>query len=326
MGAIKRNKASILRLSLIGLLTSAVVLLAALRGAAAYRERTDDPPAATRWIPTALGAVAVQASGPPGGRPVLLVGGTAGWSGFWSDVAQHLAGHGYRVIAVDLPPFGFSAHDPLRRYNRVNQAERLSAVLKAMAPNAPAIAVGHSYGAGPVLEAALRHPSQMRQLVLVDAALGAFDAAPRPANWGLRQSPLAELAVATGFTNPWALRPMLRSLLARKQAGDRWAETLRRPMRRPGTTPAYAAWLPELFNTDDGAASRRSATVAAMRTPVSLIWGEADQVTPISQGETLSHLTRATHFIRLPGVGHIPHIEDPDHFLAALDTAIEGQP
>jgi pimeloyl-ACP methyl ester carboxylesterase len=113
-------------------------------------------------------------------------------------------------------------------------------------------------------------------------------------------------------------------MLARKESADAWLETIREPMRREGTTRAYAAWLPNLFASDDGALSRRSANLRRIRVPVSLIWGEADTVTPIAQGENLSRLLRARRFLRLPGLGHIPHIEDEAAFLAALDAAMGG--
>jgi pimeloyl-ACP methyl ester carboxylesterase len=59
-----------------------------------------------------------------------------------------------------------------------------------------------------------------------------------------------------------------------------------------------------------------------MKPAVRLIWGEADTITPIAQGLALSRLLRAP-ISRLPGVGHVPHIEDPTHFLPALDAALE---
>jgi pimeloyl-ACP methyl ester carboxylesterase len=58
--------------------------------------------------------------------------------------------------------------------------------------------------------------------------------------------------------------------------------------------------------------------------PVALIWGGADTVTPIAQGEALAKLTHGS-LTRLAGDGHIPHIEDPAHFLPALDAAIGGK-
>ena len=75
-----------------------------------------------------------------------------------------------------------------------------------------------------------------------------------------------------------------------------------------------------------GALSRSSEKLRTIRVPVSLIWGEADTVTPIAQGKRISDLTRARTMQVLPGVGHIPHIEDPRRFKAALDRALNALP
>lgn len=299
---------------LIGLLTLLWVLVF-------VRERDDTVPAGLRLVPTTLGRVAVAERGPAAGPPILLIHGTAGWSGFWREVAAHLARRGWRVIAVDVPPFGYSDRDPAARYGRPDQARRLAEVLRATAGRRPAAVVAHSFGAGAGVELALRSPHAVGRLVLVDPALGVPDAEPRGAR-ALRIRAIAEPLTAATVTNPWALTPLLRTMLTRKHSADRWYDTLRAPMRRSGTTGGYAAWLPTLFASDDLALSRTSAGLRSLKMPVALIWGEADTVTPIAQGEALAKLVRPVAFVRLPGVGHIPHIEDPAGFTAALDQAL----
>jgi pimeloyl-ACP methyl ester carboxylesterase len=306
------------------LLALLLLVLAGFRIAAALREGDEARPAESRMVATPLGAVAVQLAGPAEGPPILLVHGTAGWSGFWRGVSAHLAGRGWRVIAVDLPPFGYSEHDRAARYDRASQAARLAAVLE-QAAGRPAVVVGHSFGSGAATELALRAPGRVSQLVLVDPALGRID--PAPADRGqtrglLGQSWIAQPLVSASMTNPMLTGALLRSMLARKEAAAPWIATIRQPMRRAGTTAAYAAWLPELFVEADSSLSRRGATLARIRMPVHLIWGEADTVTPIAQGEALARIVRPASFARLPGVGHIPHIEDEAGFLAALDAAI----
>ena len=308
---------------LLWLVAFSLLLLVVFRIAAEFREVDEAVPPEMLMVPTPLGAVAVQEAGPPDGPPILLVHGTAGWSGFWRNVSAHLAARGWRVIAVDLPPFGYSEHDEEARYDRGAQAVRLAAVLARRARR-PAVVVGHSFGGGPATELALRAPARVRSLILVDAALGEIDpgrgrtAAERllGAAW------VAQPVTSATMTNPMLTGAMLRSMLAREEAAAPWVETIRAPMRRSGTSEAYAAWLPNLFLADDGALSRRSAALQRLAVPVALIWGEADTVTPIAQGERLERLMRARRFERLPGVGHIPHIEDEPAFLAALDAAI----
>lgn len=322
-GAIRGGAKWAIRIVLF-LLALIILLLAGFRIAAALRESDEGRPAETRMVETPLGGVAVQLAGPAGGRPILLVHGTAGWSGFWRNVSAHLAARGWRVVAVDLPPFGYSEHDPRARYDRASQAARLAAVLE-QAAGRPAVVVGHSFGSGAAVELALRRPDRVSRLVLVDAALGTID--PERKDRGqtpvlLRQSWLMQPVTSASMTNPMLTGRLLRSMLWRKEAADAWVETIRQPMRRPGTTAAYAAWLPELFKDDDSSLSRRSANLSRIRMPVHLIWGEADTVTPLYQGENLARIMRARSFARLPQVGHIPHIEHEAGFLAALDDAI----
>ena len=298
-----------------------LVLLLILRVMAAVREDGDEAPPSTVRFQTPTGMVAARLTGPADGPPIMLIHGTAAWSGFWQKVADHLASRGWRVIAIDLPPFGWSGRDPEARYDRGTQAERLAAVLRTQSKRA--VVVGHSFGAGAATELALRHPDELKGLVLVDAALGQFDAeAEGAAAKALGFLPLAEVVTSAAVTNPAALEPLLRSMIARKEQASAWVPVLREPMQREGTTSAYADWLPNLFSKDDGALSRRSENLRKIAVPVSLIWGEADTVTPLGQGRHIAELTRARSLKVLPGVGHIPHIEDPKAFLSALDGAL----
>jgi pimeloyl-ACP methyl ester carboxylesterase len=298
-----------------------LVLLVVLRLMATVRENGAEAPPETVRFQTPTGTVAARLSGPADGRPIMLIHGTAAWNGFWRQVADHLAGRGWRVIAIDLPPFGWSGRDPEGRYDRATQAARLAAVLRGQAKKA--VVVGHSFGAGAATELVLRHPNELQGLVLVDAALGELDAeGPGTAAKALGFRPLAEIVASAAVTNPAALEPSLRSMIARKEQASAWVPVLREPMQREGTTTAYAAWLPNLFSKDDGSLSRRSENLRKVAVPVSLIWGEADTVTPLAQGRHIAELTRARSLKVLPGVGHIPHIEDPDAFLAALDGAL----
>jgi pimeloyl-ACP methyl ester carboxylesterase len=303
-----------------------VLLLATLRGLAWAREDGAAIPTTSTLVPTSLGRAAVSLSGPEDGPAILLIHGSAAWSGFWRDISQHLAGRGWRVVAVDLPPFGYSDHDRGSRYDRNAQARRLSDVIARVA-DGKAVVVGHSFGAGPATELALRHSDQVRRLVLVDAALGAFE--PPPGKSAIERStrvqPLGEALTSATITNPYATGALLRSFIARKETAAPWLETIQQPMTRAGTTSAYAAWLPTLFQRDDGAWSRSRARLRAIRVPVSIIWGDADTVTPPWQGREIAQLTKAQHFRLLKQVGHIPHIEAPRDILAALDDATAGE-
>jgi pimeloyl-ACP methyl ester carboxylesterase len=52
--------------------------------------------------------VFTQSWGPADGPLLVLVHGTGAWSGTWFVLPQALANRGWRVVAVDLPPFGLT--------------------------------------------------------------------------------------------------------------------------------------------------------------------------------------------------------------------------
>ncbi len=120
---------------------------------------------------------------------------------------------------------------------------------------------------------------------------------------------------AAVVTNPLAMRPLLATMLHRKDAADAsQAEILLHPMTRRGTTEAYAQWLPYLLLPERRALTATAAGVAAIQVPTALIWGEKDTVTPPDQGRRLRDLIPGSTLEIINGVGHIPHIEAPAEF------------
>ena len=59
-----------------------------------------------------------------------------------------------------------------------------------------------------------------------------------------------------------------------------------------------------------------------LKLPVALIWGDQDTVTPLDQARDLQTLLPQATLTLLPGLGHIPQIEDPAAFSDALLKAL----
>ena len=72
------------------------------------------------------------------------------------------------MVAIDLPPFGFSDRDPKARYGRADQAARLVGVLDEL-DACRGVLLGHSSGAGPVVEALLRYPQRASNSIMLCA-------------------------------------------------------------------------------------------------------------------------------------------------------------
>jgi pimeloyl-ACP methyl ester carboxylesterase len=100
------------------------------------------------------------------GTPVVLLHGLPGTAEDWNEVTPLLRGH--RTIAIDRPGFGYSSGGYVK-FDR--QIEIIDALLHRLNVSRP-ILVGHSYGGTMALAFAERYPSQLRALVLVDAAAG----------------------------------------------------------------------------------------------------------------------------------------------------------
>jgi len=253
------------------------------------------------------------------GPVVVLVHGSGAWSGAWRDTTEALVDSGYRVVAVDLPPFGYSARPTDASYDRPAQAERLLAVVDALDVS-QAVWVGHSFGGGPTLELALRHPDRVGGLALVDVALALddtdeVDAVDRLLGIGAAR----QFLVACTFSNRWATQRLLAGFVA--DPADATADRVaiyQRPLDVEGTTAATAAWLPELWSPTRPAFSLEPDAITAFDVPTAVIWGTADTVTPIEQGRQLVDLLPQGELHPLEGLGHIPLIEDPDAFHAVL--------
>lgn len=315
----------ILRIALktcLALLLLVVVAVIGFRLAASAREtaaRGDLAPASGKWVATRSGEVFIQEKGPATGTPVVLFHGTAAWSELWRRTTDALADAGYRVIALDLPPFGFS--DRPGSYTRQEQAQRVNDVLERLNVP-PAIIVGHSFGAGAATELVMRFPARARSLLLVDAALGLTSEPSDPPSL-LKPKWLREMLVSLTVTNPLATKTLLKSLIAKKdRALPEYIEILQRPLTRQNSTSDIADWMYYFIGSDRGAASADRAAYARLKLPVAMLWGDMDDVTPLAQARDLNVLLPQARLTLLPGLGHIPQIEDPTLFNDALLKAL----
>jgi pimeloyl-ACP methyl ester carboxylesterase len=301
-----------------------MMLLLGLRLAALIREVGVLPqrmPDEGRIVETALGPIYVEDLGPEAGTPILLVHGSVGWSRMWRPTSQALAAEGYRAIAFDMPPMGWSFRDEAGDYSRQTQAARLLALVEAL--EVRPVLIAHSFGAGAAAEAAMLQPDAFAGLVVVSGAIGlGRDGAGQSPPWPLGYSFMRELAISATVTNPPAMGPMLRRFLHRKGAASPdIIDMLNRPNRRAGTTAALADWLPSLLVPAADALSTRPDAWEGLAIPLAVLWGDRDTATPLEQGRRLAELTGAALFI-LPEVGHIPQIEAPAEFQAALISAL----
>jgi pimeloyl-ACP methyl ester carboxylesterase len=103
-----------------------------------------------------------------GSAELVLVHGGAQNAHTWDTVALGL---GRPLLAVDLPGHGHSDWRSDGAYSPMNLADDLAQVIERHAPDARAV-VGMSLGGLTSMELAVRHPSLVRSLVMVDITPG----------------------------------------------------------------------------------------------------------------------------------------------------------
>lgn len=288
-------------------------------------------PKQSRYVQAHDVRVFVQTDGPITGKPVLLVHGMGAWSELWRETMTALAEKGYRVYAMDLPPFGFS-EKPLEptQYTRELQAKRIAGVLESLELQ-DVVIVAHSVGSRPVVEVALAYPERIKELVLVAPALGVtregiFEQA-HP-SW-LVSSVFSHDGIRDGLqsvlgTNPLFTRTLFKQFVENEKVitEDR-IDVLRQPTRVEGLTHGVSSWMEYLVTMEDASLTSNLQRLSEYTKPVTLIWGSSDNITPLWQGELLQKLFSHATLHVITDVGHMPYIEDEQEFQRILIEALK---
>jgi pimeloyl-ACP methyl ester carboxylesterase len=281
-----------------------------------------------QFVQTSYGAVHVNEWGASTSPVVVMTHGMAAWGGLWTDTAEHLAANGYRVIAFDQAPFGFS--DATNEDFSISaEADRIGQSLATLKIHNARL-VGHSFGGGVAIETVLQFPQFFDGVVLVCPVtkLGRMGGSQNGgAPWLLRQTWLAEVLVSATITNPLMTKLLLQKFMAKKDmATAEQIRILQMPIRRMGNTRAMSVWLRQFFESDPKAKTATSEASSQFKVPVSFIWGAEDQVVLLEEARRLKVLLHADRLDVIPGVGHMPQLEAPDEFKSLLLNQIKSMP
>lgn len=206
------------------------------------------------------------------------------------------------VIAVDLPGFGESAEPP-EPWSSEEYAEFVAALL-ASEGIARAHLIGHSRGGAIAICLAARHPELIGRLVLCDSA------GLRPKRgWRYRRRvAVAKLGRVVGlFGAPGRkLQDRMRSRVASSdyaEASPAMRETFRRVIAEN-----LADRLPRIS------------------APSLLVWGDADEDTPLWMGERMEELLPDGALVVFEGAGHFAYADQPGRFAQLTRTFLCEQP
>lgn len=238
------------------------------------------------------------------GPPLLLLHGAVSDSRVWRVEIDAFADE-HTVVAWDAPGCGGSSDAP-DEFGMARFAACLAGFVDALRLERPHV-LGHSWGSTLALELALRHPDCARSLVLVGGYAGwAGSLPPDEVERRLRFALAAADAVEVGEWDPTSMPGLFSDTMPADRARELVA--IMADTRAAATrTMAHAI-----------AASDLRDALGHIALPTLLVYGDADERSPVAIAEDLhARLPRSTLNV-LPGLGHECYVEDPPAFEAAV--------
>ncbi|MDQ5818677.1 MAG: alpha/beta fold hydrolase [Actinomycetota bacterium] len=258
------------------------------------------------------------------GPPLVLLHGAGDNSLDWRWVLPALA-RKHRVYAPDLPGSPDSAR-PAADYSPAFFERFVAAFVDALGIGR-ATFVGNSLGGLIALRLALSEPARVTALVLVDnAGLGrAVNPAFRSVNVpGPFEAAIPFWRTPVGaYQRAWGRTALL---FAHPPGGvpREWLAEQCRLALWPGYLEAHLAALRALVSLL-GQREVLLDRLPLLEVPTLVVWGARDRVFPESQArDAVAHLPEGSLAV-IPDCGHMPHVECPDRFLAALGEFLGGR-
>jgi len=260
--------------------------------------------------------------------PVVLLHGFTGSALAWGEpLLQALSGTPADMVAIDLPGHGGSslASSPLSPVEGgaplgvAGVADLLPHLLDALGLDRVTL-VGYSMGGRVALATALRHPHRVGALILESSSPGLTSAAEREARRGADEA-LASALERGGmgpFVERWLALPLF-SGLRRLPVEERTEERERRMRNRP---EALAAVLRAM---GPGANPPLHDRLGELQIPVLLIAGGEDERYR-QEAERMRGAIPGAESCIIPGVGHVPHREEPAGWLDAVQVFLRRSP
>jgi len=231
------------------------------------------------------------------GEPLVLLHGFGADKDNFTRVARFLTPH-YRVIIPDHIGFGESSHPQDADYSAGVQAVRIRTLAKALGITKLHLG-GNSMGGHISMMYAALYPDEVKSLWLLDPA-GIWSAPP---------SEFQKIITTTG-ENP---------LMARSE--DEFAKIFAFVMADPPFIPRpilnviaqerIRNYELEKRILKEIAADSAEKYVAGLKIPALIVFGNKDRVINPATADILRKLMRRSEIIIMPGVGHVPMLEQP---------------
>jgi pimeloyl-ACP methyl ester carboxylesterase len=244
------------------------------------------------------------ADGRKAGPPVVFLHGIGGAARAWTSQLQSFAPAGFRPVALDLP--GYGAREPVTNMDFAGLAADLETTIAERALDRPVL-VGHSMGGMIVQTALRRRPDGYRAAVLccTSPAFG------NPAGDFQTKFVADRLApLDAGATMPALAQSIVDQMVGPSPDPAGRALAIETMAATPAST--YRAAVHCLVGFDE------RANLPNIRIPVLCLAGEHDRNAPAAMMARMAAKIPGARYLCLAGVGHLPNLESPHDFDAAV--------
>jgi pimeloyl-ACP methyl ester carboxylesterase len=253
-----------------------------------------------------------QEAGDEKAPALVLIHGLISSTLVWSEVFLPLADSGFRVIAIDLPGYGYSDKPADGRYTIDSQAHAVVSLMDRLGIDSAAI-VGVSYGGAIAATIALDYPERVKRLVLVGAV--SSDEPKKKLLLRILQIPIVGDIVTPLFLGSrWVLRRRMEE--AYRRIGKRLDEHMVSARHHVLETANMQRAMIRTVRRWNANRIQRQAPL--IRASTLLVWGEADSHVPLSEGFRLRDAIPGARLIVIRNCGHLPPAESPDTFVKVV--------
>ncbi len=213
-----------------------------------------------------------------------------------------------RCVVPDLPGFGGSPEPTSPSASMAGWAALVAGALQRL-ETGPVAVVGASMGGYLAIELLRSHPQLVQRMALVGTRARSDDDATSTR----RLEQQAQLRDG-GIDAAVLAKGVVEGLLSSRSAARAELVDYVLALAETGTSAGWLAALEAMRTRPDAMYALRRSDVAAQ-----VLVGELDRVTPITESTLLRTLLGGdTELVVVPGAGHLPNLEDPVTFNAAL--------